>query len=140
MNSVQLEGQLSQLDGYQGVFAVNFFPYLEIGEFCVFNTKCWPCTTEVGHWLVAYSESDCLEFFDSYGLNPGFYGFPASLDYDICFSHAQLQSLTSATCGQWCVVFCMYKKQGGSFADFSSYFSKKNHEANDIRVRSMVNV
>lgn len=141
MNSEQIESLLKPFAGYLGVFAVNFFPDIEnVDEFCVFNSKCWPCTTEIGHWLVAYRSNEGLEFFDSYGLRPEYYGLGASHLYDIFYSTQQIQSIYTAVCGQYCVLFCTHRANGGSFENFIDKFHISDHERNDILVRKSVDI
>lgn len=141
MNALELESILQHLDGYQGVFAINYIPVLESrGDFLVFNTLCFPCTSgELGHWIALYkSGKNRVEFYDSYGKAPSEYGLNASPYNEWLYSTVQLQNPFTAVCGHHCIWFLASRFSGISYAQIVNMFDPSDTISNDTNVKSYV--
>jgi hypothetical protein len=77
-------------------------------QFYVANTK--PAKHPGEHWVVFYwKRCDQLEFYDSLGLTPEIYGFYVPNSVIIHMLPRPLQSPFSNVCGQYCVLFIIYR-------------------------------
>ena len=130
MNAKTIEAWLGRLPGYKGVYPGNLFPNLtNVGDFCIVNSQCFPCVNPIGHWLCMLRRQDGkLEFFDSYGNHPTFYGFD-----DTCvYQPFQLQSYGSKWCGYYCVFYVLCRQELNlSMHQFVRLFSKSEQREND---------
>ena len=118
---------------FQGVYAADKIPPLRMGSAIIVNTD---KSTEPGmHWLALYQDREALEFFDSYGQSPDFYGFSFT---NVKWNNIPLQSITSNVCGAYCIYYILKRCQGYSMysiieklcnmSDFMMYqFVKKTY-------------
>lgn len=139
MNAKTIECWLEQLSGYKGVYPGNLFPSLsKPGDFCIVNSQCFPCVNPIGHWLCMSRRQDGkLEFFDSYGNHPTFYGFTETCVYQ----PFQLQSYGSKWCGQYCVFYVLCRHElDFSLHQFVRLFSKSDQQENDEMVLGYLSV
>lgn len=97
----------------------------------IFNTD--PAGTVGTHWLAIYADAHTTDFFDSYGLPPSFYGFDTSLFRSTTNS---VQSLGSAVCGHYCLLFLYYRTHGHSFESSISSLQNKYTDASAARMIS----
>lgn len=85
------------------------------------------------HWLAFYFESeDNVEFLDSYGHAPEYFGFRATL-----YNTKRLQSSTSDVCGQYCLYYLLHRCRGVSMRTIVKQFDG-NYEDNDAFVDSFI--
>lgn len=120
MNSSQIHKILSRdpisSRHYAGVYPSDKIPIIhKFPSAIVLNTgKHYERGT---HWLAVYiQDKKTIEFFDSYGLPPEFYGedisnFVRKYHY-VQANKIPLQSLTSNVCGQYCLYFIVKRCQG----------------------------
>ena len=98
---------------WPGVFARDELPdltHMQRPFALVFNTD--PHDKPGTHWLAIYGPSDeFLEFFDSFGMPPSYYGFFTSLVYS-CIS---LESFSSELCGNYTIYFIYHRSRNVSF-------------------------
>lgn len=137
MNAQTLENWLDRLPGYKGIYPGNLFPTLtHTGDFCIINTQCYPCLNPIGHWLCIYLRSDSkIEFFDSYGNHPSFYGYLEKCVYQ----PFQLQAYGSTVCGHYCVLYALCRVVFNfSMHKFVRLFSKKDPVENDAMVQEQL--
>ena len=89
------------------------------------------------HWLGIWTENDTCEIMDSYGV-------PLTTFTDITpllvwlnqWNHVRrnrqtIQSIRTASCGDYALVYLMFKARGHSLDDFLSHFSKTDYVGND---------
>jgi hypothetical protein len=126
-----------------GVFSSDLLPS-EISRYpCGLIVNTDPQTEKGTHWLAMYFPSkETGEFFDSYGQRPEFYhkSFEQYLNNDAdswTYNHRCLQSITSSTCGQFCLYFIMNRNRGKSLPRIVNSFSR-NTMLNDHRVSYFV--
>ena len=80
---------------------------------CIVNTD--PATEPGTHWIAFFlahnNRSSEIEFFDSYGLPPSFYGFsfPSPSHTQLLHNTIRLQSLKTTVCGQYCILFLILR-------------------------------
>ena len=90
------------------------------------------------HWLAVYydKEGQC-GFFDSYGMEPRFYGLEKYLNntsHNWIFNNIQLQSLTSITCGYYCIYFIQMMCRDFSMTEIVEHFSNEDFLKNDLKI------
>ena len=78
------------------------------------------------HWLaIFYNSNGSVDFFDSFGLGPTFYGlddFLIKTSNKCTFNTVALQSLNSDFCGYYCVLFILFKCKKKKFFKFFETF------------------
>ena len=93
------------------------------------------------HWLaIFYNTNGSVEFFDSFGLGPTFYGLDEFLikSSKKCFYNTiALQSLNSVFCGYYCVLFILFKCKKKSFLNFLKHFDE-NTFINDKNIKNLI--
>ncbi|KAF8791612.1 hypothetical protein HNY73_006453 [Argiope bruennichi] len=119
---------------FRGVFASDTIPILKEKSAIVVNTD---TSSEPGsHWLAFYLESDNLEFFDSYGNPPEFYGrlFHDFVSHysSVFWNSTPMQSFMSNVCGAYCIYFILKRCQGKSLYSIVSNLSEC--QKNDFRI------
>lgn len=125
-------GKLLLQDKYLGTFARDEIPDLSrlrrpFG--LIFNSD--PAQSPGTHWLAIYADAGrAPDFFDSYGLPPSFYG----LDPDLRSTTRSVQSLDSAVCGHYCLLFLYYRYHGLSFDSTLATIQHKYTDASAARM------
>ena len=126
LNSIQLYKILSKdiytRDCFRGVFAINTLPKKSIYPSClIVNTD--PSNKPGSHWLAIYYNKDGeSEFFDSYGINPKYYGIQNYLERTSSKwtqNKRQFQSFYSNLCGYFCFLYLMAKCRGYSLDEIN---------------------
>lgn len=135
MNTFEIDDFLSEhRNVFKGVFPKNKIPkkYI-IGGVYIINTDCICYPGQ--HWIALYANPHgFLEFFDSFAMDIKQYAFLNS-DYSYLYSTQPLQSVGTATCGIYCILFAISKIKGGyTFQEFLNLFDHKNAFNNDIDV------
>jgi len=116
---------------YQGVFSADAIPVLPPNSAAVVNRD--DSSQPGSHWMAIYiDENGNLEFFDSYGQSPFFYG-KLIQDYvskysNVIWNSVTFQSITSNVCGHYCIYFILKRCQGNSmyFIIQNLYQNKRN--------------
>jgi hypothetical protein len=124
---------------FRGVFAKNELPEdINYPSCFVINTK--PRSHRGEHWLgFFYNKKGVAYFFDSYGLDPAFYGFENFLketSTSWTFNKQRIQGFSSY-CGYYTVLFLLFRARNKTKI-FFSYFNK-NFELNDRKVTMLIN-
>ena len=92
------------------------------------------------HWLGVWTEHDTCEVLDSYGLPFSHYEhlkpFIAWLNKWSCVrrNDAPIQPIKTASCGDYALVYLMYKARGKSTEEFLELFSEHDLVSNDDKV------
>ena len=80
------------------------------------------------HWLALFV-GDKIEFFDSFGQEPGLYSL--TIPSALLVLNAPIQSLNSDLCGEHCVLFLKRRADGDSLTRIRSSYSR-DHPTNDF--------
>ena len=89
------------------------------------------------HWLGIWTENDTCEIMESYGLPlQHFENIDPLLIWlnqwtDVKRNKKTIQSVKSAGCGAYSLLYLMYKARGYSLDDFLANFSDKDYVKND---------
>lgn len=118
---------------YGGVLAVDQLPMM-VTKPTVFIVNTDPIALPGSHWVVLFIDSTC-EHFDSAGFNPrpNFESYLNTRGSDYMFNTSRLQTVTSSTCGLFCLFYCYFRCRGYSFSDILDMFSS-NLQLNEIIV------
>jgi hypothetical protein len=147
MNTSQLiqvmDQDMKSRNKFCGVYASDLLPS-KIDRFpCGLIVNTDPHTEKGTHWASMYfSSNESGEFFDSYGKPPGFYNknfeqFLNKHSTSWIYNRRCLQSITSSTCGQFCLYFIINRNHGKSLPMIVNSFNN-NTSINDHRVRLFV--
>ena len=83
---------------------------------CCYIANSDPCNEIGSHWVAFYHpKPNEIEFFDSFGKTPAYYGFSIPNNMSLLHNQNQLQSNNSSLCGQWCILFLVRRSQGSTF-------------------------
>ena len=100
-----------------------------------------PASQAGEHWLAIYFlDSIHCEFFDSYAYHPGFYGlseYLAKFSVTATVDHT-LQSLESAVCGHYCILYLYLRSLAYPLSTIVSSFSRTDLILNDHRAADFV--
>ena len=88
------------------------------------------------HWVAFYYTDNECEFFDSYGLEPSYYDFDLP-NVKIVNTHS-LQSLSSTTCGHFCVYYLVLRSQFHSSTKIIHSLCQVKQILNDQKVTNFV--
>lgn len=128
---------------FQGVYASDTLPrsLSQLPALFIVNTD--PVSKAGTHWQAIYIDKERRgEFFDSYGLPP-FVPHHIQFMNKMCisykFNHKDLQGLDSAVCGQYCVMYLLFKAHGYSMHHFVSKYFSSDCKKNDKLVKKMFN-
>lgn len=93
------------------------------------------------HWQAIFIGKDRRgEFFDSYGLPP-FVTHHINFLNKMCISYRyntrDLQAINSTTCGEYCVMYLLFKAHGYTMSQFVKCYFTIDCEKNDSIVRKM---
>lgn len=129
---------------YKGMASVdtNIFPYHhEDPALYIVNTD-----KEGGpgdHWCAVYFKKKETEFFDPFGLPPNIYGFQRlfatrAKGVNISSNTVCLQDLSSSTCGNHCIFYCLLKSRGYSMSEIIDKYDIGNMGKNDEMVTDCI--
>lgn len=141
MNSLEVLRYLKTIPYHSvGVFPADQIPRVWIKPTAyVFNTD--NHQKPGAHWVSVYADkSGNALFFDSYGFAPTVPEHINRLRKNckrLRWNTAQLQSLTSDVCGQFCIMFLYYMSTGLGFDKFMQHFST-DFQKNDEVARNFV--
>lgn len=143
MDSYEINRILSQ-DSYSanffsGVYSADNIPLLEHHSSIIVNSDI--SSSPGTHWLAFYSEDgESLEFFDSYGNPPEFFGeyfLEACSKYkSVSWNKKEFQSPTSNVCGAYCIYYTRRRCQGHSMYSILNELSL--NKKNDFRMYQFV--
>lgn len=126
MYSTEISKCLSKLNvPYNGVYPRDLLPR-SIHTPLAFVVNTDPHTRPGTHWTAIYiNENKEADFFDSYGRSPNSDSkvFIQRNSRISRFSNVSLQSLTSTVCGQYCVIFLLFRSRGISMDQFLKIFT-----------------
>lgn len=131
-------GEIRNILGRHAVLQNNVFSrdqlptYLPIGGYVV-NTDNWDGPGI--HWIALWVLEDTIEFMDSFGLEPAYYGWSFALP--VLMNTRQLQSDTASTCGAYCLYFLYFRALGLNMATILEFFSTDT-QLNDLHVTRFV--
>ena len=132
-----LETQLRQTKTrFLGVFPSDHIPNHLDSFPCCFVANTDPHNEPGTHWVAFFYPSlDSLEFFDSYGMPPSFYGFrsPCNVEYN----QYQFQSFSTKVCGEYCIYFLYHRARNHSLS-YICHKLKQYHHSVDHYVGSFV--
>ena len=121
---------------FQGVFSADTLPISP--HLLVCNTD--PSTKAGDHWIAIHvDENGRGEYFDSFGRAPNEH-FTRYMDtYCVrwTFNDKQLQSVVSAFCGFYVVVYCKFKSKGLDMSKITSMFTNDTG-FNDMLVHRLI--
>lgn len=117
-----------------GVYPANKLLDINIKNgFYIANTS--PDTSKGVHWVSFFINSNCVEVFDTSGIlflkNKYFRKFLNKCNRKFIINKNMIQSPQSNVCGQYCVVFALYKACGKSLCTFLKLFSESDLNQND---------
>lgn len=131
---------------YEGVFPVDRLPSRHkmrgIGALYIINTD--QAKGPGLHWTAVYFDymKGRAEFWDSFGLHPTAYPpinrFIRTYSHLMLYNDLVLQSVTSDTCGQFCLFFALKKARGYSLPRIQSHFNPLTPWANDVKIRALI--
>lgn len=147
MNTNQIKNVIQQdlttRKKFAGVFAENRLPQQIDFYPCGFIVNSDPDSKPGRHWLALYFTSpEQGEFFDSFGRKPEFYSkkFVTFLNRNSknwTHSQRELQSVTTAVCGEYCIFYLMHRARNVSMNSIVNLFSL-NKQKNDQQVYEFV--
>jgi hypothetical protein len=114
---------------FEGVFASDTLPHAlhRRPSLLIVNTD--PISKGGSHWLAIYISCEGKgEFFDSYGLPPYVPQIRSFLDKRCKswrYNTVDLQAVNTTVCGQYCVMYLLFKAHGYSLFDFVKNFSNE---------------
>jgi len=111
---------------FEGVFASDTLPHnTQKPSLIIVNTD--PINKPGAHWQAIYISCDGRgEHFCSYGLGPYVPNIRNFMDRQCKFwnkNTIDLQAFDSSVCGQYCVLYLLFKAHGYSMKEFVSCFS-----------------
>ncbi len=137
MNTQEINNLLSNVDCFIGTYARDILPKYQI------KTK--PCALIINtdesskpgqHWISLFLTEGVAEYFDSFGftfIHDDILKFlKRNKIKKLIYNSKQLQSVTTSTCGAYCILFVKFRCSGLSFCDVINYFSN-NKINNDIK-------
>ena len=145
MDEITLRRVLGKLLRNSGVTFLGVFPsdhlpcvtLLAARAPCCYIANSDPCTELGSHWVAFFHASPMtLDFFDSYGKTPGYYGLSIPNTMFVKYNTIQLQSDSSLLCGQWCILFLHRRTQGINFSTLIRRFSSLSPAKADALVQN----
>ena len=124
---------------FQGVYSIDTIPLLrEKSAIVINNDESWEAGS---HWLALFvDERKRLEFYDSYGKPPDFYGHYlnnyVSHYSNVCWNSITFQSPTSNVCGHYCIYFLRRRCMGDSMYSIIHHLCQ--YKSNDFRLYQFV--
>lgn len=138
-------GTVLQTDPYTkcifgGVYAADRLP-VKVSRPSLFVANSHRASKPGEHWLAIYFPNQGpAEYFDSYGMRPfvrDHLNFIERNSVRWVYNDQMLQAWDSNVCGQYCVMYALFRSRGVSMEKYCSLFSSRNREMNDRTVSSM---
>ncbi len=125
---------------FLGVYPFDHLPCvyeISSGTPCCYIANSDPCNELGSHWVAFFHPTpNIIEFFDSFGKTPAYYGFSIPNNMSLIHNHNQLQSDNSTLCGQWCIVFLFRRSHGTSFRSFLHKLRSLTPSKADLHVQT----
>lgn len=148
MNNFEIErlmrGNQQTSPMFVGVFSPDNLPTrnLQCGSGLILNF----CPERGCHWLSIFrrKQGKTLEIFDSSGLpthdmNWRISKFVKRHKCKVIFNKSPIQSMSSVTCGNHCMIFLLFRSLGISMRKIINQYSHKNLKSNDRLVMQQFN-
>lgn len=138
MNTTEINNLLRHIKCFKGTFCRDELPNNKFKKPFSIIANTDTCQEPGQHWVAMYFDKDNTGFyFDSFGLpplQPEFINFMNKKNSNgwTC-NKSTLQSVTSSTCGLYCILFVKYKCTNSS--SFFKLFTR-NSQINDILIKS----
>ena len=138
----QVLGKLLRNTGvnFLGVYPSDHLPCVTILSArapCCYIANSDPCTELGSHWVAFFHTSPkTLDFFDSYGKTPTYYGLSIPNTIAVTYNPIQLQAEFSLLCGHWCILFLHRRSQGINFSTLIRRFSSFTPTKSDALVHT----
>jgi hypothetical protein len=138
MNTFQINTLLSDYKCFIGTFARDLLPSKPINKLpCALIMNTDESFKPGEHWIALYLDKNSCEYFDSFGLPPLHDEIISFLKQNkikkILYNSNQIQSITSQTCGAYCVLFVKFKCFNLKYCDLIKVFNKNTNQ-NDLKV------
>ena len=123
MSSIEIERVLTRLfsksrTSFLGVFSRDRIPspaYIKAHTPCCYVANSDQVGSPGKHWIAFYhSDPNSLDFFDSYGNDPKYFGFLLTDSFRIHHNTRKIQSDLSIICGAYCIFFLLHRNRGQS--------------------------
>jgi len=146
MNTLEI-GSVLQTDPFTcclfgGVFAADRLP-VKVSRPSLFIVNSDKASKPGEHWLAIYfPQRGPAEYFDSYGMRPfvrDHLNFIERNSVRWIHNDKKLQGWGSLVCGQYCIMYALFRSRGVSMERYCSLFSTENPEMNDRIVSKMLN-
>jgi len=138
MNTNQINYSLKKYKNFIGTFPRDTIPKFNKKPFgIIVNTDSSNAPGE--HWVAIYSDNKITEYFDSFGLPPLHHEVINYLytTSDVWhYNSLTVQSVTSTTCGLFCILYMKLRLRGYSYSDIIALFCDKL-KLNDLLVKSL---
>ena len=141
LTTTDIRKQLRQDEFCRGIFSkvipLDYLPLrINYPSGYIFNTD--PSYLPGEHWLALFynSEGKCT-FFDSFGRHPKEFRLENYLNRtskEWEYNSTILQSLTSVTCGQYCIYFIQLMCRGFKLDEIIKGFSINDFNENDLKI------
>ena len=138
MDTNQINKSLKNYKKFKGTFPKDQLPKIKEKTFAIIiNTDSSDKPGE--HWVAIYSDDEITEYFDSFGLPPLHQEIIKYLDSTSNqwhYNSLTIQSVTSTTCGLFCVLYIKLRLRGYTYSDIIALFCHKL-KLNDLLVSNL---
>jgi len=136
MNTLEINYLLSDYSCYIGTYPRDLLPYKKVSDRSAIIINTDDSSNPGQHWVPLFLDKGIAEYFDSFGFKIIHNDILKFLNKNnikkIIYNNKQLQSVTTSTCGAYCVLFVKFRCNNYSFCDFIHYFSN-NTINNDLK-------
>lgn len=126
---------------FQGVYASDTLPRALTHLPALFIVNTDPSSKPGTHWQAMFIDKDRRgEFFDSYGMAPfvqHHINFLKKMCKSYKYNHVDLQAIDSSVCGQYCVMYLLFKAHGFSMTHYVKHNFTLDCKKNDQIVDKM---
>jgi hypothetical protein len=145
MNNLQIDRIIyntpTTKSGYLGCFSARDMPMSPRIGFMVINVS--TSTSDMGHWVMFYSNGQRIIFLDSFGFSPNVYAgniseYFNSFEYCTVAINKAIQNNHSYVCGAYCIYYIYYLCKNISLGVINRRFHTKTKLRNDIKVEKFV--
>jgi len=140
MDTVTIRKLLKTFKCFKGVFPCDQRPYsTKLPLNIIVNTD--PSYKPGEHWIsISINKQGKGEYFDSFGLPPIVDDIIKFLEYNCSsgwtYNKKTLQNITSQTCGNYCVLYIIFKCQNYSLRSYLAKFSAVSIK-NDKKIQTI---
>ena len=140
MDTIIIRKLLKSFKCFKGVYPLDMLPYKQkLPVNIIVNTD--PSYKPGEHWVcICIDKNGVGRYFDSFGLPPLKREIFEYLQYKCIrgwdYNKVTLQSMTSTTCGHYCVLYIIFRCQGLTNEQFLSKFNSNTLE-NDKRMKQI---